>query len=83
VYGESQLAAEMERAGLAVEQRATYHEHMDVDAWIRPTGPDVETARTILALLTAEGDPAGLQVRHQQDRLLLTHQTCLLVTRQR
>jgi hypothetical protein len=45
----------MERAGLAVEQRATYREHTDVDAWIRAAGPDVETAQTILALLTAGG----------------------------
>jgi hypothetical protein len=83
VYSESQLVMEMERAGLAVEQRATYQEHMDVDAWIRAAGPDTETAQTILALLTAEGDPAGLKVRHEQDRRMLTHQTCILVARQR
>ena len=73
----------MEQAGLAIEQRATYQEHMDVDAWIRAAGPDAQTAQTILALLTPEGDPAGLQVRREQGRLTLTHQTCILVARQR
>jgi SAM-dependent methyltransferase len=83
VYSASQLGMEMERAGLAIEQRATYQEHMDVEAWIRAAGPDADTAQTLLALLTAEGDPAGLQVRHEQGRLMLTHQTCLLVARLR
>jgi len=56
---------------------------MDVDTWIRAAGPDAVTAQTILELLTAGGDPAGLQVRHDQDRLMLTHQTCILVAHQR
>jgi ubiquinone/menaquinone biosynthesis C-methylase UbiE len=83
VYSASQLAMEMEQAGLTIERRATYQEHMDVDAWIQAAGPDAETAQTLLALLTAAGDPAGLQVRREQGRLMLTHQTCILVARQR
>ena len=71
----------MERAGLAIEQRATYQEHMDVDAWIRAAGTEAQTAQTILALLTPEGDPAGLHVRRERGRLTLTHQTCILIAR--
>jgi hypothetical protein len=54
---------------------------MEVDAWLRAAGPDEQTAQTILALLTADGDPAGLQVRRDGDRLLMTHQTVVLVAR--
>jgi ubiquinone/menaquinone biosynthesis C-methylase UbiE len=82
VYSESQLVSEMDQAGLVVEQRATYQEHMDVHAWMQAAGPDGETAHTILALLMPEGDPAGLQVRREGDRLMMTHQTCILVARQ-
>jgi ubiquinone/menaquinone biosynthesis C-methylase UbiE len=81
VYSESQLVAEMAGAGLMVEQRATYQEHMDVHAWIQAAGSDAETAQRILALLTPEGDPAGLQVRWEGSRLMVTHQTCVLVAR--
>ena len=35
----------------------------------------------ILTLLTAAGDPAGLQVRRDGERLLMTHQTMILVAR--
>ena len=54
---------------------------MTVDAWLRAAGPDEHTAHRILALLTADGDPAGLQVRRQGDQLLMTHQTVVLVAR--
>jgi hypothetical protein len=35
----------------------------------------------ILTLLTAQGDPAGLQVRCDGERLVMTHQTVVLVAR--
>lgn len=79
VYSESEIVALLEEVGLRVEQRATYPEIMEVEEWIHATGPDEETARTILAMLTCEGDPAGLNVRREGNRQLLTHQTCILV----
>jgi hypothetical protein len=54
---------------------------MEVHEWLRAAGPDEQTAHTILALLTADGDPAGLQVRRQGGQLLMTHQTVVLVAR--
>src|SRR6266511_3748796 len=83
VYSESQLVAALEHSGLIVEQQARYPEQMEVHEWIRAAGPDAETAGTILALLTAEGDPAGLQVRREGKRLVMTHQTSILVARRR
>jgi ubiquinone/menaquinone biosynthesis C-methylase UbiE len=83
VYSESQLVAALEQQGLVVEQQARYPEQMDVDAWIRAAGPDVQTAHMILALLMAEGDPAALDVHREGDRLVMTHQTCVLVARRR
>ena len=83
VYSESQLAAALEGIGLVVEAQARYAEQMEVDEWLRAAGPDEQTAHTILTLLTADGDPAGLQVRHEGDRLLMTHQTVVLVARRR
>jgi ubiquinone/menaquinone biosynthesis C-methylase UbiE len=83
VYSESQLVAALEQTGLVVEQQARHLEQMGVDDWIRAAGPDEQTAHTIRALLMAEGDPAGLDIRHEGDRLVMTHQTCILVTRRR
>jgi SAM-dependent methyltransferase len=83
VYRESQLVAALEGVGLVVESQAQYAEHMEVDAWLRAAGPDEQTAHTILTMLTADGDPAGLQVRREDDRLLMTHQTVVLVARRR
>jgi hypothetical protein len=40
-------------------------------------------AHTILAVLAADGDAAGLQVRREGDRLLMAHQTCVLVAHRR
>jgi hypothetical protein len=54
---------------------------MEVDVWLRAAGVDEPTARMILTLLTAAGDPAGLQVRREGDRLLMSHQTVVLVAR--
>ncbi|MGH8071435.1 MAG: hypothetical protein ACRERE_40645 [Candidatus Entotheonellia bacterium] len=56
---------------------------MDVDEWISAAGPDAQTAHTIRALLMADGDPAGLDVRREGDRLVMTHQTAVLVARRR
>jgi ubiquinone/menaquinone biosynthesis C-methylase UbiE len=83
VYSESQLAAALEGIGLIVDAQARYAEQMAVDAWLRAAGPDEQTAHTILAMLTADGDPAGLQVRREGDRLLMTHQTVVLVASRR
>ena len=83
VYNESELVALLEKTGLAVEQRAMYPKGMGVEAWIRAAGPDEATARTIRAMLTRGGDPAGLDVRRAGDLMLLTHQTCILVARRR
>jgi ubiquinone/menaquinone biosynthesis C-methylase UbiE len=83
VYSESQLIAALEGIGLVVGAQARYAEEMEVDAWLRAAGADEETAHTILTLLTADGDPAGLQVRCAGDRLLMTHQTVVLVARRR
>jgi len=83
VYSESQLVAALADIGLIVEAQARYAEQMTVDAWLRAAGPDEQTAHTILTLLTADGDPAGLQVRREGDQLLMTHQTVVLVARQR
>jgi ubiquinone/menaquinone biosynthesis C-methylase UbiE len=83
VYSESQLMAALEDCGLVVERRARYPERMEVEAWIRAAGPDLEMAGTIPALLTAEGDPAGLQVRREGGRWLMTHETCVIVARRR
>jgi ubiquinone/menaquinone biosynthesis C-methylase UbiE len=83
VYSESQLGAALTDIGLVVEAQARYAEEMEVDAWLRAAGPDEQTAHTILTLLTADGDPAGLQVRREGDRLLMTHQTVVLVARRR
>jgi ubiquinone/menaquinone biosynthesis C-methylase UbiE len=83
VYSESQLVAALEHSGLVIEARARYAEQMEVQAWIQAAGPDEETARAIMALLTAAGDPAGFQVRHEGDRLMMTHQTTVLVAHRR
>jgi ubiquinone/menaquinone biosynthesis C-methylase UbiE len=83
VYSESQLVAALVEMGLVVEPQARYAEEMAVDAWLQAAGTDEETARTILTMLTADGDPAGLQVRREGERLVMTHQTCVLVTRRR
>src|SRR5882724_10425053 len=81
VYSESQLVAALQGIGLVVEAQARYAEEMAVDAWLRAAGPDEQTAHTILTLLTADGDPAGLQVRRQGGQLLMTHQTVVLDAR--
>jgi ubiquinone/menaquinone biosynthesis C-methylase UbiE len=83
VYSESQLVAALADIGLIVEAQARYAEQMEVHAWLLAAGPDEPRARTILAMLTADGDPAGLQVRREGDRLLMTHQTVVLVARRR
>lgn len=83
VYSESQLVAMLEQAGLVVDQRARYAERMEVAAWIQAAGPDERMAQEIFALLTAAGDPAGLDVRREDDRWVMTHQTCVLVARRR
>jgi ubiquinone/menaquinone biosynthesis C-methylase UbiE len=83
VYSASQLVAALEGVGFIVEAQARYAEQMEVDAWLRAAGPDEQTAHTILALLTTDGDPSGLQVRREGDRLLMTHQTVVLVARRR
>jgi SAM-dependent methyltransferase len=83
VYSESQLVAALEGIGLIVDARARYAEQMAVDAWLQAAGPDEQTAHRIPALLTADGDPAGLQIRRQGDQLLMTHQTVVLVARRR
>jgi ubiquinone/menaquinone biosynthesis C-methylase UbiE len=83
VYSASQLVAALADIGLSVEAQSRYAEHMEVDAWLRAAGPDEQTAQTVLAMLTADGDPAGLQVRREGDRLLMTHQTVVLVARWR
>lgn len=83
VYSESQLVAALEGVGLSVDAQARYAEEMAVDTWLRAAGPDEQTAHTILAMLTADGDPAGLQVRREGDRVLMTHQTVVLVARRR
>jgi SAM-dependent methyltransferase len=83
VYSESQLIAALEGVGLMVDAQAHYGETMEVDTWLRAAGADAPTARAILTLLTADGDPAGLHVRREGDRLLMTHQTVVLVARRR
>jgi ubiquinone/menaquinone biosynthesis C-methylase UbiE len=83
VYSESQLVAALADVGLIVDAQARYAEEMAVDAWLRAAGADEPTAHTILAMLMADGDPAGLQVRREGDRLLMTHQTVVLVARRR
>jgi len=52
---------------------------MDVQAWIQAAGPDEDIAQAILAMLIAPGDPTRLQVRHEGERLVMTHQTVVLV----
>jgi SAM-dependent methyltransferase len=83
VYSASQLVAALEGIGLVVDAQAPYAEHMEVAAWLQAAGPDEQAAHTILAMLTADGDPAGLQVRREGDRLLMTHQTVVLVASRR
>jgi ubiquinone/menaquinone biosynthesis C-methylase UbiE len=79
VYSASRLVAALEGSGLVVEAQARYAEQMAVDERLRAAGPDAQTAHTILALLTAEGDPAGREVRREGDRLVMTHQTAIFV----
>jgi ubiquinone/menaquinone biosynthesis C-methylase UbiE len=81
VYSESQLVAALTDSGLVLDAQAQYAEAMEVDTWLQAAGVDEPTARTILTLLTADGDPAGLQVRREGERLLMTHQTVVLVAR--
>jgi ubiquinone/menaquinone biosynthesis C-methylase UbiE len=83
VYSESQLLAALAEVGLIVDAQARYAEQMEVHAWLQAAGVDAPTAHTILTRLTADGDPAGLQVRRDGDRLLMTHQTVVLVARRR
>jgi len=83
VYSESQLMAALADIGLVVDAQARYAEHMAVDEWLRAAGADAQTAPTILALLTAPGDPTGFRVRREAERLVMTHQTCVLVARRR
>ena len=75
--------AALEGSGLVVDAQARHAEEMAVDAWLQAAGSDEETAHTILAMLSADGDPAGLQVRCEGDRLLMTHQTVVLVAHRR
>jgi ubiquinone/menaquinone biosynthesis C-methylase UbiE len=81
VYSTSQLVAALQDVGLVVDAQAQYAEVMEVDTWLRAAGVDELTARMILTLLTVAGDPAGLQVRRDGERLLMTHQTMILVAR--
>jgi ubiquinone/menaquinone biosynthesis C-methylase UbiE len=81
VYSESQLVRALADTGLLVEQQARYAEQMEVHEWIQATGVDEEAAQTVLTLLMAEGDPAGLNAHVEGDRLVMTHQTCILVAR--
>lgn len=81
VYSTSQLVAALQDTGLVVDAQDRYAEAMEVDVWLRAAGVDEPTGHTILTLLTAAGDPAGLQVRREGDRLLMTHQTVVLVAR--
>jgi hypothetical protein len=83
VYSESQLVAALADVGLIVDAQARYAEQMEVHAWLQAAGVDEPTTHTILTLLMAEGDPAALQVRREGDRLLMTHQTVVLVARRR
>jgi ubiquinone/menaquinone biosynthesis C-methylase UbiE len=83
VYSTSQLVAALQDIGLVVDAQAQYAEVMGVDDWLQAAGVDEPTARTILTLLTAAGDPAGLQVQRDGERLLMTHQTVVLVARRR
>lgn len=81
VYSESQLVTALTDSGLVLDAQARYAEAMEVDAWLRAAGVDEPTTRMILTLLTTDGDPAGLQVRRDGERLLMTHQTVVLVAR--
>jgi SAM-dependent methyltransferase len=81
VYTTSQLVAALQDAGLVIDEQALYTEVMGVDDWLQAAGVDEPTARMILTLLTAQGDPAGLQVRCDGERLVMTHQTVVLVAR--
>jgi SAM-dependent methyltransferase len=81
VYSASQLVRALQDTGLVVDAQARYAEVMGVDDWLQAAGVDAPTGRTLLAMLTADGDPAGLQVRRDGDRLLMTHQTVALVAR--
>jgi ubiquinone/menaquinone biosynthesis C-methylase UbiE len=81
VYSESQLVAALIDSSLVLDAQARYAEAMEVDAWLQAAGVDEPTARMILTLLTADGDSAGLQVRRDGERLLMTHQTVVLVAR--
>jgi ubiquinone/menaquinone biosynthesis C-methylase UbiE len=83
VYSESQLVRALQDSELVVDAQARYAEVMGVDDWLQAAGVDAPTGRTLLAMLTADGDPAGLQVRREGDRLLMTHQTVVLVARRR
>jgi ubiquinone/menaquinone biosynthesis C-methylase UbiE len=83
VYSESQWVAALADIGLLVEAQARYAEQMEVDAWPRAAGPDEQTAHTLLAMHTADGDPAGLQVQREGNQLLITHRTMVLVARRR
>jgi ubiquinone/menaquinone biosynthesis C-methylase UbiE len=83
VYSASQLIAALADVGLMVEAQSRYAERMEVDAWLQAAGVDGPTGHTLLTLLTADGDPAGLQVRREGERLLMTHQTAILLARRR
>ena len=82
VYSASHLVAAIEMAGFVVDERADYAKHMEAQAWIEAAGPDLETAHQVLAMLTAEGDPAGLAVRREGECLMLTHQTAIIAAHQ-
>ena len=81
VYSTSQLVAALQDVGLVVDAQAQYAEVMRVDDWLQAAGVDGATGHTLLTLLMAAGDPAGLQVRREDDHLLMTHQTMILVAR--
>jgi SAM-dependent methyltransferase len=81
VYSTSQLVAALQDAGLVVDAHARYAEVMGVDDWLEAAGVDEPTGHTLLTLLTADGDPAGFQVRRDGNRLVMTHQTVVLVAR--
>jgi SAM-dependent methyltransferase len=81
VYSTSQLLRVLQNTGLVVDAQARYAEVMGVDDWLQAAGVDASTGDALLAMLTAEGDPAGLQVRREGDRMVMTHQTVVLVAR--
>ncbi len=83
VYSPSEIVVLMEQQGLVVEQVQTYEQLQDVDDWLQTTGaPEAcrQEARELM-LRSQNEDVAVLNLRFEEGRLVMTHDTVIVVAK--